>query len=1034
MKAEFYLKNKKRITALMLFLFTGIVSVFAQQINISGSIVDGTLNEPLIGVSVLEKGTNNGVITDMDGKYSLQVNAGATIVYSYIGYITIEKTATESGRIDLVMKEDNQTLEEVVVVGYGVQKRSSVTGSISSVKSEDFQNRTLTNAEQALQGKTAGVQIISSSAAPGSNPSIRIRGYSSNGSSDPLYVVDGLRTKDISNIDPNDIESMEVLKDAASAAIYGAQAGNGVVLITTRKAKKGIRRISYDMQLVSQRLGRTPEVMNAQQYIQYMTEGSLIPMETINRYWDGVTDTDWIDETFENGFMQRHNVNFQGANENGSLFASLSYLDNNGPVIGDKDKFDRISGTFNADYKIKDWLKFTTNNTFSRYHMQQVAEGSATNSIMLSALQLDPLTPVTYAPDKLPDTMVNYQNQGHTLLQDANGNYYSISPYGDSNNINPYIMRDRGTTRREGFVFSGSTYLDLTPIKELTITSRLGYRFTSSSSYGYTFPNITCSDLYQDYVSVDTSSGNTTYWQWENFANYTKTFKEKHNVNGMIGMSFSSETAFDVTGGIYGSRSGDNLDLGITKLDPNYAYFAYQTGTATRTLSGGEKRRYANLSYFGRASYDYNNKYFAQFTFRADAADLSILPKTQRWGYFPAVSLGWLISNENFMKKVEPITHLKLRASWGQNGSIAGLSDYMYDAAILSTIMYPMDSNASAGYQTGSKPSATGNDELKWETSEQLNFGVDLRMFRDRLSLSVDYFKKTTKDLIVTGIVPSLLAGNTASPMNAGDVQNKGLEFELGWQDNIKDFKYSIKANIATLKNEVTYLHPTLERLSSTSSAGIGIMNYFEEGHPIWYLRGYQCTGIDPETGDPIFADLNEDGIIGDEDQTEIGSAIPDFTYGITLNAAWKGIDLTIFGAGSQGNDVFVGWDRTSRMKANNLTEFYNGRWTQAGDQAEYARANPSNYDKYLKSSKYVFDGSYFKIKQIQLGYTLPQNLLKKVYLSNLRLYCSLEDFFTFTKYPGFDPEFTATGNAMGLDRGQYPGSKKIVFGLNVTF
>ena len=330
MKAEFYLKSRKRITALMLCLLTGIVSVFAQQISISGTIVDGTLNEPLIGVSVHEKGTSNGVISDMDGNYSLRVNAGATIVYSYIGYITIEKKAMAEGRIDITMKEDNQTLEEVVVVGYGVQKRSSVTGSISSVKSEDFQNRTITNAEQALQGKTAGVQIISSSAAPGSNPSIRIRGYSSNGSSDPLYVVDGLRTKDISNIDPNDIESMEVLKDAASAAIYGAQAGNGVVLITTRKAKKGIRRISYDMQLVSQRLGRTPEVMNAQQYIQYMTEGNLIPMETINRYWDGVTDTDWIDETFENGFMQRHNVNFQGANENGSLFASLSYLDNNG--------------------------------------------------------------------------------------------------------------------------------------------------------------------------------------------------------------------------------------------------------------------------------------------------------------------------------------------------------------------------------------------------------------------------------------------------------------------------------------------------------------------------------------------------------------------------------------------------------------------------------------------------------------------------------------------------------------------------------
>ena len=408
--------KQRRLMALVLFLLVGFTSVLAQkQVKVSGKIVDEQ-NEPMIGVSVLEKGTTNGIITDLDGNYTLNANEGSTIVYSYIGYITQEKKALE-GTISIIMKEDSKTLDEVVVVGYGVQKKSSVTGSISSVKAEDFENRTITNAEQALQGKTAGVQIISSSAAPGSNPSIRIRGYSSNASSNPLYVVDGLRTNDISNIDPNDIESMEVLKDAASAAIYGAQAGNGVVLITTRKAKKGIRRISYDFQMSSQTLGRTPKVLNAQEYINYMVEGNLIPQQTIDKYWDGKTDTDWINETFEASMMQRHNVNFQGANENGSLFASISYLNNNGPIVGNKDVFDRITGTINADYKIKDWLKFTTNNSFSRFHAQSVSEGSATGSLMLSAIQLDPLTPVTYSADKLPDTMINYQNQGHTLLQ-----------------------------------------------------------------------------------------------------------------------------------------------------------------------------------------------------------------------------------------------------------------------------------------------------------------------------------------------------------------------------------------------------------------------------------------------------------------------------------------------------------------------------------------------------------------------------------------------------------------------------------------
>ena len=1020
-----------RAAAMWLLLWMGIGIAFAQKsVTMSGTVTDEP-GEPMIGVSVLEKGTSNGVITDLDGKYTITVSEGATIAFSYIGYVTQEKKAMQ-GVVNIKLKEDSKTLDEVIVVGYGVQKKSSVTGAISSVKEEDFLNRTITNAEQALQGKTAGVQIISSSAAPGSTPSVRIRGFSSNASSDPLYVVDGLRTKDISNIDPNDIESMEVLKDAASAAIYGAQAGNGVILITTKKAKKGVRRISYDMQIISQSLGKTPEVMNAKQYIQYMTEGNLIPQETINRYWDGKTDTDWIDETFENSLMQRHNLNFQGANDNGSLFASVSYVNNNGPVMGSKDKHDRFAATINADYKVKDWLKFTTNNQFARWHAQSVGEANHSGSIMLSAIQLDPLTPVTYSADRLPDTMVGYMNQGHTLLQDEKGNYYSISPYGDSNNINPYVMRDRSTTRREGFMFSGSSYLDFTPIKELVITSRVGYRYSFMNSYGYTMPNITCSDLYQDYVSVDASSNTTSYWQWENFANFTKSFADKHNVNAMVGMSFSSNNTYGVTGGIKGSRSGDNLDLGITKLDPNYAYFAYQTGTATRTVSGGEKRRYANLSYFGRASYDYEGKYFAQFTLRADAADSSILPVEKRWGYFPAVSLGWVLSNEKFMSNLKSISHLKLRASWGQNGSIAGLSNYMYDATIASNIIYPMSSEVK--YETGSHPSATGNRELKWETSEQLDFGIDLRMLNDRLGVNIDYYEKKTKDLIVTGITPSLIVGNTTSPMNAGNVKNSGFEFELSWRDRIKDFSYSVRANIATLKNEVTYLDETLERIASTTGAGIGTMNYFEKGHPIWYMRGYECTGIDPQTGNPQFADLNDDGIIGDADQKEIGSAIPDFTYGITLTASWKGLDLTVFGSGSQGNDVFAAYNRTSRMKANTLSEFYEGRWVKAGDHAEYARPNCENYDKYLKSSKFVFDGSYFKIKQIQLGYSLPKNWLKKASLSNLRIYCSLDDFFTFTKYKGFDPEFTSTGNAMGLDMGSYPSSKKVVFGLNVMF
>ena len=1011
---------------LVLFLLVGMTSVFAQKhVSVSGRITD-ELNEPMIGVSVLEKGTTNGVITDLDGNYTLSASEGSTIVFSYIGYVTQEKKAV-AGTMNIILKEDSKTLDEVVVVGYGVQKKSSVTGAISSVKAEDFENRTITNAEQALQGKTAGVQIISASAAPGSNPAIRIRGYSSNASSDPLYVVDGLRTKDISNLDPNDIESMEVLKDAASAAIYGAQAGNGVVLITTRKAKKGVRRISYDFQLSSQSLGRTPDILNAQEYVNYMTEGNLIPRETIDRYWDGKTNTDWIEETFESSMMQRHNVNFQGANDNGSLFASLSYLSNNGPIVGNKDVFDRITGTVNADYKIKDWLKFTTNNSFSRYHVQSVSEGSATGSLMLSAIQLDPLTPVTYAPDKLPDTMINYMNQGHTLLQNANGDYYSISPYGDSNNINPYIMRDRGTTKRDGFVFSGSTYLDFTPIKELVITSRLGYRYTYSNSYGYVMPNITCSDLYQDYVSVSATSSNTTYWQWENFANYMKKFGD-HTVNAMVGMSFQESTYDYVQGGL--QANGEDA---VRKNNPLFYYLNFASASATKSV-GGEKTRSAKYSYFGRLSYDYKNRYYLQASLRADAADLSKLPATNRWGYFPAVSGGWTISEEKFFEPLrDVVASLKLRASWGQNGSLASLSGYAYSTDMAQGSIYPLVPGNN--YTTSVSPSSMGNDKLKWETSEQTDLGIDALLFAGRMNFSMDYFVKKTKDLLVGGTTPSLVIGGTTSPINAGNVSNKGFEFELGWRDNIGDFSYSVRGNLATLKNEVTYLDPSLTRLQGTTFMNVPL-TYFEKGYPVYYFRGYQFTGIDPKTGDPTFADLNDSGDLTDDDKMDLGSAIPDFTYGITLTAAYKGFDLAVFGSGASGNKIFNCINRTDFPMVNKMKElFYDDRWTESNPNGSKPRAGANNMDKYATSSAMVYDGSYFKIKQIQLGYSLPKTLLKNVAISNLRLYVSLDDFFTITKYPGFDPEVSTNDVVgMGIDKGGYPTSKKVVMGFNLEF
>lgn len=552
---------KRVLTSLVLVLLCTISVLAQDNITVTGTVVD-VKNVPLAGVAVIQQGTTNGSATGADGKYSITLPKGSVIEFSCIGY-NAQTIKAFNAVVDIVMEEDNLLLEETVVVGYGVQKKSSVTGAISQVKSEDITNRSVTDIAGSLQGKTAGVQIVSSSGAPGAESSIRIRGYSSNSSSDPLYVVDGLRTKNISNIDPSDIESIEVLKDAASAAIYGASAGNGVVLVTTKRAAKGIRRISYDMQLSWQQMAHVPDVLNAKDYLTWVREGNLVSEEIISKYYDGKTDTDWADVAFETGFMQRHNVAFSGANNNGSIYAAVSFLDNNGPVIGDKDQFKRLSATVNADYKIKDWLKFTTNNSFG-YASAKFINAGGMYSLPAATIQMDPLTPVTFSKDNVPAHMQALIDQGHTFVKTPDGDYYSMSPFQESNNINPYITINYQDPSNEMFELRGSTSLDFTPVKGLVVTSRLGYNIRSVVNQSTTWPNVTNTDTYTDYVTLSATSGTNTYYQWENFANYSKTFADKHNFSAMVGMSYSHKAEWTQTGQIQGTGQ-DNV--GITKLD-----------------------------------------------------------------------------------------------------------------------------------------------------------------------------------------------------------------------------------------------------------------------------------------------------------------------------------------------------------------------------------------------------------------------------------------------------------------------------------
>ena len=1032
----------KRLAVACAALLIGWSLAAQPQVTLSGQVVDD-FGEPLMGVGVIQQGTTHGVATDLDGMYSLTVPAGATVEFSYIGFkpqsIVVDKTMT----LNVKLLPDTEMLEETVVVGYGVQKKSDVTGAISQVKSEDIANRTIASPEQALQGKTAGVQAFASSARPGATPAIRVRGISSNNDANPLYVVDGRITNSIAGIDPNDIESMEVLKDGASAAIYGAEAGNGVVMITTRRGK-GDGKISYSYQLSSQSLGKTPKVMNSEQFLQFYLEKGTITVNDIYDRWDFKTNTDWLAESYENSLMHHHNLTFQAGNEQGNLYISGSYLDNDGMFKGDSDVYQRLTGMVNAGWKFKPWLDIQTNNQVEYYKARSVSEGSDYGSAILAALQLDPMTPAYYAPDNLPLFMRQYLEEGKTLLTDERGYYYGLSRFNISENVHPLIQRDRSYNIGKGFNINGTTALNLRPIPELTITSRLGYRLSAGDSYGYSH-DYYANESYarQDYMSVSASANTSIYYQWENFLNWMHQFGA-HNVSVMVGTSYSQTRTQSASAGISGSNNGGVIDFGIKRDDPLFYYISQATPTATKSVGGGMENYSRKNSYFGRIGWNYLNKYNVQATFRADAADLSVLPKPMRWGYFPSVSAGWTISEEDFFTPLKgAVSFAKLRLSWGQNGSIAGLGGYSYANDITSAGNYPtgvIKADGSFEYIAGYKPSVAGNQELKWETSEQFDVGLDLRFLRDRLTLSFDWYDKRTKDLIVTGITTSTIVGVSASPMNAGNVDNKGVEVELRWRDQIGEFTYGIAGNFSWLKNRVTYLHPTLK----DGLTGVGVRNYgtvtrFEIGYPAWHLYGYEFVGVNNK-GEALFNHYEADGSLAepttapsDGDKRDLGSGIPVYNCGLTLNAGWKGIDFLMFVTGAGGNKILNGLNNID-YTTNRLLYLTEDRWTPEHTNGTMPAANASNMALFLISSGVVSDASYIKIKQIQLGYSFPKNLLKKALIDQFRIYASLDDWFTFTKYQGFDPEIVGVGASMGVDKGNYPTSKKIVFGVNVTF
>ena len=1027
--------KKKKLLALLLiaagcFAFASssdAQTTAGKNIVVSGTVVDAS-NAPIIGAGVTVKGTTNGTVTDINGKYTITVPSGSTLSISSLGYVEQELKA-DRGTINVVLAEDSEMLQETVVIGYGVQKKVDVTGAVSSVGSKDLANRPAADLSGMLAGKVSGVQVLPSSGQPGEVGQIRVRGISSNSTSsvNPLYIVDGLQVSDINFLDPANIESIDILKDGASAAIYGAQAGNGVILITTKKGQKGEGQIFYDGSYTISKLGYHPTMMNAAQYKEYMTEAGILNQATLDAAgYDGKTDTNWAEQVYETGHVQKHTIGVKGASDKGSIYAALSIYDEKGILITDKDYYKRFNVQINGDYNIKKWLKVGTSNNLSISDRGLFASHENDNrGISLKAMGLSPLQKMFYdKPEELSPRMKTDYDAGKNLLK-WDGRFIARDEYstGVGNPLAYMCSRDDYSTKTTAL--NGTTYLELKPVKGLVITSRIGYTFSSSNSGYFQAPFYYSDSFNKDQNQISNSVDKYFKYNWENFANYNVTIAKNHNLSAMVGMSFIQATRNKIS--VVGNDVPSNAS--------NFRYLDYLPEKGITDLTGSESKA-ASMSYFARLGYNYKSKYFVQATFRADAFDSSKLPSSGRWGYFPSVSAGWTISNEDFMANTKDVlSFLKIRGSWGINGNVDVLSGYPYAATVQvgnSKLFAYMENNNTMTF--GSAPDKLPNNDLKWETAYQWDLGVDARFFDDRLSFAFDYYNKDTRDLLVE-VTPALITGQSKATINAGSINNKGFDIELGWKDRIGDFSYGVNANLSHNTNMVTYLDPTLDYIAGISTATSEPITRFAVGHPTWFFYGYKFTGIDRETGEPTF-DAGDDGILDANDRGEIGNALPKFTYGISVNLAWKGLDLLIHGTGSQGNQIFYNCRRYEYGAANAPVQFYNDRWTPQNKDAQFGKAGCLGNGQYMLSSAMVFDGSYFKIDQIQLGYTLPQSVLKAIHFSNIRVFASLENFFTFSKYLGYDPSIAGYESTytLGVDVASYALAKKIMFGVNLSF
>ena len=1046
------------------------VNSVQQSKKVTGNVSDA--EGPIIGASVVEKGNaGNGTVTDLDGNFSLNVKPGATIVITYIGYQKQEIVVGNQSNFNVTMKTDDKTLEEVVVVGYGVQKKKLVTGSTIEVKGDDIQKMNTTQVLGALQSQTPGVNIQAASGQPGDGFKISIRGAGTNGNTAPLYIIDGV-AGDINNLNPADIERIDVLKDAASCAIYGSAAANGVILVTTKQGKQGKIQVSYDANVGWANVYRMPKMLNAKQYMEVMDQvrfnsgesgydwKSIMGEDLYNSYMDGSNEgTNWVEAIRnKNAVTTSHSLNVTGGSDRSTFSMGAGYQYQDG-VFGNlvKSDYRRFTFRINSEHVIyrndkgMDVVKIGENVYYQHKQNQGIQIGGQYSNELSNMLRANPAIPMYNA------------DGSYTKAEDLknwvdNYNSYSVNP------VYKMLNQQSGHNKSINQNLHATGYLEIQPIKNLVYRGQLNYN-QNTWTWRTFLPIFDANRTNADYFRTEDKATNQigTSWGWSttNTLSYKFDLQKKHNFDILVGTEYGE------------SRPDFGFSLNATSSnsvfgDMTHAYMTYMKNNNAAAVTGTPCDDSRSMSYFGRVNYNFNEKYMLSAIMRADGN--SKFAPGKRWGYFPSVSAGWVISNEKFMAKTASwLDFLKLRAGWGQNGNAQTINNFQWQGAFAfdTSSYYTFNGNPDQ-YVSGAAPSRLPNEDLTWETSEQLNIGLDARFLSGRLGFTLDWYNKKTKDLLVAVPVDPT-TGFSTQMKNAGTVENKGIELSLSWNDKIgKDFQYNVGWNMAYNHNEVTEVKSNQTYNNGGNdllAQNTGYMARFEEGHPIGYFWGYktegvmqneadvqayldknckgnaanskQGTGIKP--GDLKFVDVNGDGVVNDDDKTELGDPHPDVTMGITLGASYKGFDLSVTGFGAFGQQVARSFRKFTDGEYENFTTEVYDYWHGEGTSNKYPLLAHMNAGPNWQtiSDIYIEDASYFRLQNLTVGYDFTK-IWKNSPFQQLRLYFAAQNLFTITGYKGMDPENgTSIGSdswVTGVDVGNYPQPRTYMVGVNVKF